>query len=197
MYWENPRWLLALWILPFLALLFFIPAFSLGGIPPLSGFWAKFSVVKAGLDDSHYLLVAVALLVGGFAAISVASPLASPRIFEKWFAWPEVAWLSPAPILAAALSLWLWRLLARSRIKREVLPFAGGVALFTLAFAGLAYSFFPYVVPDRITIFEAASAPESLTVILLGVVFVLPAILGYTALAYWVFRGKSTKLSYE
>ncbi len=50
--------------MPLLALLFFIPAFSLGGIPPLSGFWAKFSVIKAGLDDDHFILVAIALLVG-------------------------------------------------------------------------------------------------------------------------------------
>ena len=50
--------------MPLLALLFFIPAFSLGGIPPLSGFWAKFSVIKAGLDGNHAILVTVALLVG-------------------------------------------------------------------------------------------------------------------------------------
>ena len=50
--------------MPLLALLFFIPAFSLGGIPPLSGFWAKFSVIKAGLDGNHAVLVTVALLVG-------------------------------------------------------------------------------------------------------------------------------------
>lgn len=50
--------------MPWLALLFFVPAFSLGGIPPLSGFWAKFSLIKAGLAEEHYLLVAVALIVG-------------------------------------------------------------------------------------------------------------------------------------
>lgn len=49
---------------PWLALLFFIPAFSLGGIPPLSGFWAKFGVVKAGLAGGHWWVVAFALLVG-------------------------------------------------------------------------------------------------------------------------------------
>lgn len=49
---------------PGLSFLFFIPAFSLGGIPPLSGFWAKFSVVKAGLNADMYVLVTVALLVG-------------------------------------------------------------------------------------------------------------------------------------
>ena len=49
---------------PWLAALFFIPAFSLGGIPPLSGFWAKFGIVKAGLDIGAWISVAAALAVG-------------------------------------------------------------------------------------------------------------------------------------
>ncbi len=139
-------------------------------------------------------------LVAGFAAISLATPLASPRIYEKWFAWPEFALLAPLPILAGALTLALWRMLARMPYpgdRRAWGPFVGGMALFILAFLGLAYSFYPYVVPDRLTIFEAASAPESLLIILVGALVVLPAIVGYTALAYWVFRGKAKTLSYE
>ena len=61
----------------------------------------------------------------------------------------------------------------------------------------MAYSFYPYVVPDQMTIYSAASAPESLFIILLGACVVIPIILAYTALAYTVFRGKATKLSYE
>lgn len=139
-------------------------------------------------------------LVLGFGVISLASPLASARIFDKWFAWPEIAYLAPAPILAALLVFWIWRTLEtlpRPGDVRAWAPFAGGVGLFVLSFAGLAYSFYPYVVPEKMTIFDAASAPESLAIILAGVVVVLPAILGYTALAYWVFRGKATKLSYD
>jgi multicomponent Na+:H+ antiporter subunit D len=49
---------------PFLAVLFLIPALSLAGIPPLSGFWSKFFVVKAALELQEYFLVFVALLVG-------------------------------------------------------------------------------------------------------------------------------------
>jgi multicomponent Na+:H+ antiporter subunit D len=48
---------------PGLAVLFLIPAFSMAGMPPLSGFWAKFTLVKAGLESSQYLLVAAALIV--------------------------------------------------------------------------------------------------------------------------------------
>jgi multicomponent Na+:H+ antiporter subunit D len=49
---------------PLLALLFFIPAFSLGGIPPLSGFWAKLGVIRAGVEAEAFFLVAVALVTG-------------------------------------------------------------------------------------------------------------------------------------
>ena len=66
-----------------------------------------------------------------------------------------------------------------------------------LGFFGMAYSFYPFIVPEQLTIYEAASAPESLFIILIGTCFVLPMILGYTALAYTVFRGKATTLSYE
>ncbi len=69
---------------PALALLFLIPAFSLGGIPPLSGFWAKFSVVKAGLDQEHYLLVAAALAVGILTLFSMTK------------IWAEAFWKAPA-----------------------------------------------------------------------------------------------------
>jgi len=76
-------------------------------------------------------------------------------------------------------------------------PFAATISLFVLAFFGMAYSFYPYVVPEKLTIYEAASAPESLFIILLGTMVVLPMILGYTALAYTVFRGKATELRYD
>nr|WP_253284762.1 MULTISPECIES: cytochrome d ubiquinol oxidase subunit II [unclassified Ruegeria] len=62
---------------------------------------------------------------------------------------------------------------------------------------GMAYSFYPYVVPEQMTIYEAASAPESLFIILFGSIFVLPVIAGYTVLSYTIFRGKATELRYD
>ena len=139
-------------------------------------------------------------VVGGLAAVSLASPLVSPRIFEKWFSLPEAVPLAVLPLASGAIVVGLWlalRHLPDSRDRWSWTPFAGAVSLFVLAFAGLAYSFYPYVVPERMTIFEAASAPESLFLILIGALFVLPMILAYTALAYVIFRGKATDLSYE
>ena len=77
--------------------------------------------------------------------------------------------------------------------KSDWHPFAGAVAIFALAFAGLAYSVFPYIVLGGIDIWEAASHPSALKVTLFGVVLVLPFLIGYTVFAYRVFRGKVRK----
>jgi cytochrome d ubiquinol oxidase subunit II len=139
-------------------------------------------------------------LILGIGAISVASPIVSPRIFEKWFTFPDLLYLAPLPILSAALVGLLWAALRRLPAAGDRfawLPFVASMTLFALAFLGLAYSFYPYVVPERLTIYEAASAPESLMIILVGTLFVLPTILAYTALSYTVFRGKATELRYD
>ena len=139
-------------------------------------------------------------LMLGLAAISAASPLVSTRIWEKWFTMPAMAYLAPLPLLSALLVGLLWVTLRRLPMERDRLawlPFAATLALFVLAFVGLAYSFYPYVVPDQLTIYQAASAPESLKIILVGAVIVLPMILGYTALSYVVFRGKASLLNYD
>jgi cytochrome d ubiquinol oxidase subunit II len=145
----------------------------------------------------------VLLCAGGVAAVSVVTPLLSPQIFAKWFMFPNILLLAPVPIVTAALFaaivLVLRKLPARLEAGNERwawTPFACAVAIFFLAFNGLAYSLFPYLVVDRIDIWQAASAPESLMVILAGVAVVLPAIVAYTVLSYRVFWGKAEALSY-
>ncbi|MCK6443691.1 cytochrome d ubiquinol oxidase subunit II [Elstera cyanobacteriorum] len=144
--------------------------------------------------------VGLGFLVLGLAAVSVASPWVSARIFEKWFSLPNFILLAPLPLGCAALITGVWivlRHLPTGSDRFAWVPFAGAVGIYTLAFFGLAYSFFPYVVPEKLTIFAAASAPESLMIMLVGALFVLPAIIGYSAFAYFVFRGKATELRYD
>ena len=139
-------------------------------------------------------------VVLGMGAISIATPLVSARIFGKWFAWPEMLFLAPLPILSGALVLLIWVVLRRLPLEKDRLswlPFIAASALFALGFAGMAYSFFPYIVPEAITIYEAAAAPESLRIILWGTLIVLPTILAYSMFSYFIFRGKATKLSYD
>ena len=139
-------------------------------------------------------------LVLGIGAISLATPFVSTRIFDKWFTWPEALYLAPLPILSALIVYWLWAMLQRmpfSGDRWSWLPFAAATALWVMAFGGMAYSFYPYVVPEQITIYEAASAPESLFIILIGTCVVLPTIMAYTVLSYFIFRGKATELRYD
>jgi cytochrome d ubiquinol oxidase subunit II len=139
----------------------------------------------------------------GIGAVSVVTPLVSARIFEKWFSVPNVLWLAPVPLATAVLFVVVDRSLARLRRRLETgdergawVPFAGSVGMFLLAFCGLGYSMFPYLVVDRIDIWQAASAPESLKFILVGAVCVLPLIVAYTVFAHKVFWGKAKELTY-
>jgi cytochrome bd ubiquinol oxidase subunit II len=139
-------------------------------------------------------------VVLGMAAVSLATPLVSTRIFDKWFSYPEILFLSPLPILSGLIIGLLWwslRQLPHALDHWAWLPFVATTLLFILGFGGMAYSFYPYVVPEKLTIYEAASAPESLWIILIGVMVVLPMILAYTVLSYTIFRGKATSLSYD
>ncbi|MEQ8965775.1 MAG: cytochrome d ubiquinol oxidase subunit II [Azospirillaceae bacterium] len=142
----------------------------------------------------------LAFAVVGMAAVSLATPAVSERIFAKWFSIPEILLLAPLPIAAAALFAGLvvtLRHMPRADHRLDWLPLVLTAAIFALGYAGMAYSFYPFVVPERLTIYEAAAAPESLGIILVGTLFVLPVILAYTAFAYIVFRGKATELRYD
>lgn len=139
-------------------------------------------------------------MVLGMGAVSVATPLVSARIFDKWFRFPEIVALAPLPLMSGLLVALLWIALRRLPTANDSFawfPFVGAVVLMVLGFFGMAYSFYPYIVPDQLTIWDAAASTESLSIILVGTLVVLPMILGYTVLAYVIFRGKATKLSYD
>ena len=140
----------------------------------------------------------------GIVAISLATPLLSERIFDKWFSLPYVVLLAPVPLATAALFFVAERSLRRLPTRLAEgneygawVPFGATIGIFLLAFYGLAYSLFPYLVVEQITIWDAASAPESLMIIFVGAVVVLPMVIGYTVFAYRVFRGKAGELRYD
>lgn len=141
--------------------------------------------------------------IAGIAAISIATPLVSPSIFAKWFSFPNIVLLLPIPAATAVLFAVIFRSLQRLPVRLAQgneygawVPFGATVGVFLLAFYGLAYSLFPWLVIEQITIWQAASAPAAMGVILLGAGVVLPMIVGYTVFSYRVFWGKSTALKY-
>ena len=101
---------------------------------------------------------------------------------------PNFIFFSPVPIVTAGVALACWKWLADER--REVLPFLCAIALFFLGYSGLVISNFPYLVPPTLTVWQTAAAPASQIFLLLGTLFILPVILGYTGFVYWLFRGK-------
>lgn len=138
--------------------------------------------------------------MAGMGAISIATPLASDRIFDKWFSIPEFLVLLPLPLITLGVFAFLfWQLafLPDRNDRFSLVPFMAMTAIMVLGFMGMAYSFYPYVVPEKTTIYQAASAPESLMIILVGTCFVLPVIIGYSIFAYRVFGGKATELRYD
>ena len=76
------------------------------------------------------------------------------------------------------------------RAGTSAAPFLAALALFVLCFIGLGISFYPYIVPTSVTIWEAAAPDNSLAFLLVGAGVLIPLILAYTAYSYWVFRGK-------
>jgi cytochrome d ubiquinol oxidase subunit II len=132
------------------------------------------------------LLLAVLLAV---AVVSLWTPFLNDAIAARWFTLPNLLYLSPVPLITAALVVALWRALDNGR---EVQPFVLSMALFALSYLGLAISVWPMLIPPSITIWEAASPPESQIFLLVGMAFLIPSILAYTAFCYWVFRGKVT-----
>lgn len=137
-------------------------------------------------------------VVLGLALVSLATPLVSPTVSARWFSMPALIALLPIPLCTGLALLALRALLNSHRVLGKLcwLPFALMVLVMLLGSLGLAYSLYPYVLIDRMTVWQAAAAPKSLAFILWGCVITVPAILGYTVFAYRVFWGKAGELRY-
>ena len=134
--------------------------------------------------------IAWAPMVFGLILISLATPWISPTVRGRWFALPEVIALMAIPLMSAVALVAVRRLLDTRLVRGPLcwLPFVLLILVFVLGFLGLAYSIYPFVVIDRLTIWQAASSAASLKVILVGVVITVPAIAAYTVFSYRVFR---------
>ena len=210
--WHRELWNWLFWVGSTLASL--AQGFMLGryitGFEPGLGYWIFAFTVGAALCGGYVLMGATWLIARtegelqkkslawarwgllwvalGVGLVSLGTPLVSETVREKWFDFPRTLALMVLPLSTLMVWLWVWFSLGRSDWK----PFAGAVAIYVLAFLGLAYSLFPFVIIDRMTIWDAAAHPSALVFMLVGTSIVLPFIVGYTFYAYRVFRGKVT-----
>lgn len=144
---------------------------------------------EGDLQDRAYsfVLPLTIAVVAAIVFVSVWTPLLHDDIAERWFSWPNLFYLSPVPLLVGLVVVLLVRAVAH---RREIQPFLLALALFLLSYLGLGISLFPNIIPPSVSIWDAAAPDASLVFLLVGALILLPVILGYTAYAYWVFRGK-------
>lgn len=132
---------------------------------------------------AQYILLFVLIFMG---LVSLWVPYLDNDVHARWFG-DLFIWLLPVPVMTALLFA---AVLYGLRTGREYLPFLSSVLIFVMGFIGLAISLWPFAVPYEITIWSAAAANTSLSLMLVGVVIMLPVILGYTGYCYYIFRGK-------
>ncbi len=130
----------------------------------------------------------VLVVVAFMALVSTWLPFLDSRIMARWFESGNFWWLAPVPLLALANAFALWRAVMNN--ERDAAPFVLTLTFFMLGFAGLVLGVWPNIVPPSLSIWEAASPPSSQGFTLVGLVLLLPVILGYTYWSYSVFRGK-------
>lgn len=140
------------------------------------------SIQNWAFKITPWLLIAVLVV---FGVISVWTPFVDPFVAERWFSGISYIWAFP--VLTLLCAIWLVRSLNQ---RRDGSPFVATMGMFIFTYLGLLASKFPYVVPPDYTLWDAASAHESQLFLLLGLLFVIPIVLVYTAWTYWVFRGK-------
>jgi cytochrome d ubiquinol oxidase subunit II len=217
--WHKDLWNWLFWFGSFVASL--AQGFMLGryitGFEPGFGYWLFAFIVGGSVCGGYVLLGATWLVLRtegelqkkahawakwgllwvalGVALVSIATPLASATVYDKWFDFPRTFGLMILPAASIASGVWVWRSLRPGVADWK--PFAGTVVIYVLAFLGLAYSIFPYVVVDRMTIWDAASHDSALSIMLWGAAIVLPCIAGYTVFSYRVFRGKVREALYK
>lgn len=173
------------WATPFTALcgLSLVAGYALLGTTWLV---MKTDGVVAARAREHAKIVLAAVLFF-MMAVSLYTPLAFERIAARWFATPNILFLWPVPLVTAIVAFYLWRWLEQGR---EILPFFATIVLFLLGYLGLVISSFPYLIPPSLTVWDTAAAPSSQFFVLVGTLILLPVILGYIVLVYWIFRGK-------
>lgn len=132
-------------------------------------------------------LALVLLVVIGI--VSLWTPIAYPQIADRWFSMPNLLWFMPVPLLVLVTFYGLLKAVARNA---HYTPFLLTLVLIFLGYSGLGISLWPNIIPPSISIWDAAAPAQSQGFMLVGTLFILPFILGYTFWSYYVFRGKVT-----
>lgn len=136
---------------------------------------------------------AITTLIGAII-ITIVTPIFYETLRNRLFSPPLVYIFAAIPIIGIAL---ITLLLQSLNHQEERTPFIWTILIFLLTFIGLGLIVFPYIIPTKITIYQAAAAPSALVFMLIFVGFLIPIMLFYNIYNYVVFRGKVADNIYE
>ncbi len=133
---------------------------------------------------SMYLAICIILSIG---IVSLWTPFVNDLIFFRWFGHENWVLLMILPYLSVlTFGVFCYAIYNRE----EYLPFLCAIALFLYSYIGLVICFYPYIVPYKLTLWQAAAPASSLRFTLFGAIILLPVLILYTGYAYKVFKGK-------
>jgi cytochrome d ubiquinol oxidase subunit II len=158
------------------------------GYALLGATWLVMKTTGELLEKARRIALVTAMLtLASMGIFSLWTPFLEPLYLDRWFGWPTAIFSVIVPVLVLGCFALLFYGLRQGRDAR---PFLAALGLFVLGFAGIGISFYPYIIPTSVTIWDAAAPESSLKFLLAGAVVLVPLILAYTAYSYWVFRGK-------
>lgn len=131
-------------------------------------------------------------LMAIFTLVCIYTPFIDEFVYTRWFESISLIWVLPVLVLYCA-----YLVFKHVKQRNEGLPFVASMGIFLFSYLGLLASKWPYIVPPKFTIYDAASAYNSQLFLLLGFLFVIPIVLTYTSWTYWVFRGKVKEGGYH
>jgi len=157
------------------------------GYAVIGGGWLK---LKSNLSLQHFasrsLRVAAPLFAVLFGIACIYAVKTQPSIRSQW--------ASHGIVLSCLVGLFVLAagtLTALTEKSKPAMPFVFGLFLFVVGIAGIALIVFPNIVPFSLSLWDAASSSTSQQFVLIGAALVTPVVLGYSAFAYWIFRGRT------
>jgi cytochrome d ubiquinol oxidase subunit II len=177
------------WVTPFSLLTGFA---LLSGYALLGACWLV-RKTEAGLQQvaKKFALRLLFSMLGFLAIVSIWMLVEQPAIAQRWLVIPDGLILVPMPLFTLLFAYRLRKILLTEK-EPGIKPLVYAMGLFMTAFGGLAAGVFPYIIPGRLTIWEAIAPDKSVYFTLVGILIFIPVILAYNLYSYRTFSGKTS-----
>lgn len=135
----------------------------------------------------HISKICLILTTFGLIIVSLWTPWVDPYLYRFWFNPKFMPYLAILPVLSIFVIVMLWKTL---KAQNDLWPYWLSVAIFILAYIGFVLGTWPFIIPHKITIWQAAAPLSTLKFLSIGGIIMVPFLCFYTFYSYYVFKGK-------